>query len=122
MSKAYEFLKACDSFFVLTINGDYPAGRPFGAVLEEGNDLYLSTSDINMTHAQISKNKHIQIVAKKEKSRKWIRITGTATECSDRKLKQKMIDEYPILQKRFEDIGMQHFILVKVKIENVELK
>ena len=29
MSKAYEFLKECGSFFVLTLNGDYPAGRPF---------------------------------------------------------------------------------------------
>ena len=32
MSKAYEFLKECASFFVLSINGEYPAGRPFGAV------------------------------------------------------------------------------------------
>lgn len=32
MSKAYEFLKECGSFFVLTINNDFPAGRPFGAV------------------------------------------------------------------------------------------
>lgn len=32
MSKAYEFLKECRSFFVLSINGEYPAGRPFGAV------------------------------------------------------------------------------------------
>lgn len=34
MSKAYEFLKECGAFFVLSINGDYPAGRPFGAVME----------------------------------------------------------------------------------------
>ena len=45
MSKAYDFLKECGSFFVLTINGDYPAGRPFGAVMEVGEDLYLSTND-----------------------------------------------------------------------------
>ena len=25
MSKAYEFLKECGSFFVLSINGEYPA-------------------------------------------------------------------------------------------------
>lgn len=31
MSKAYEFLKECGAFFVLTLNGEYPAGRPFGA-------------------------------------------------------------------------------------------
>ena len=32
MSKAYDFLKECGAFFVLTVNGDCPAGRPFGAV------------------------------------------------------------------------------------------
>lgn len=34
MSKEYDFLKECGYFYVLTINGDYPAGRPFGAVME----------------------------------------------------------------------------------------
>ena len=47
MSKAYEFLKECGSFFVLSINGDYPAGRPFGAIMEVGEDLYLATNDMN---------------------------------------------------------------------------
>ena len=46
VSKAYEFLKECGAFFVLSINGDYPAGRPFGAVMEVGDDLYLSTNDM----------------------------------------------------------------------------
>ena len=34
MSKAYEFLIECGYFYVLTINGDYPAGRTFGAEME----------------------------------------------------------------------------------------
>ena len=41
MSKVYEFLKECGYFYVLTINGDYPAGRPFGAVMEYYNKLYI---------------------------------------------------------------------------------
>lgn len=45
MSKTYEFLKECGLFYVLTMNGDYPAGRPFGAVMEVGENLYLSTND-----------------------------------------------------------------------------
>ena len=53
MSQAYEFLKECGSFFVLTINGDYPAGRPFGAVMKIGEDLYLSTNDMNQAHKQM---------------------------------------------------------------------
>lgn len=34
MSREYEFLKECGYFYVLTINKDFPDGRPFGAVME----------------------------------------------------------------------------------------
>ena len=122
MSKVYDFLKECGSFFVLSINGDYPAGRPFGAVMEVGEDLYLSTNDMNHAHKQIRENGHIQIVAKKQDSREWIRITGIAVECSDAELKQRMLKECPILQQRFGTVGLEHFIMLKVKIENVEIK
>ena len=47
MSNTYDFLKECGIFYVLTINGDYPAGRPFGVVMEVGEDLYISTNDLN---------------------------------------------------------------------------
>lgn len=42
MSKAYEFLRECGYFYVLFINKDFPAGRPFGAVMECDNKLYIS--------------------------------------------------------------------------------
>ena len=122
MSKAYEFLKECGSFFVLTINGNYPAGRPFGAVMEIDEDLYLSTNDMNEAHKQMRENEHIQIVAKKPESREWIRITGVAEECDDKELKDRMLEECPILQQRFGAVGMEHFIMFRVKVENVEIR
>ena len=122
MSKTYEFLKECGAFFVLTLNGDYPAGRPFGAVMEVGENLYLSTNDMNEAHKQMRENEHIQIVAKKPTSREWIRITGLATECNDKELKDRMFEECPILQQRFGAVGMEHFIMFKVTVENVEIK
>ena len=122
MSKAYEFLKECGAFFVLSINGDYPAGRPFGAVMEVGDDLYLSTNDMNDAHKQMRENEHIQIVAKKPDSREWIRITGVATECDEIALKEKMLEECPILKQRFSAVGYEHYILLRVSVENVELK
>ena len=122
MSKAYEFLKECGSFFVLSINGDYPAGRPFGAIMEVGEYLYLATNDMNQAHKQMRENEHIQIVAKKPTSREWIRVTGLAAEYDDKDLKQRMLEECPILQQRFGTVGMEHFIMFKVKVENVEIK
>jgi len=122
MSKAYDFLKECGAFFVLTVNGDCPAGRPFGAVMEDGDYLYLSTNDLNEAHKQIRMNGNIQIVAKKPDSREWIRITGVATECDEIALKEKMLEECPILKQRFSAVGYEHYILLRVSGENVELK
>ena len=122
MSKAYEFLKECGSFFVLTINGDYPAGRPFGAVMEVDDYLYLSTNDMNQAHKQMREHEKIQIVAKKPDTRDWIRITGIAEKCEDKELKQRMLKECPVLQQRFGAVGMEHFIMFRVKVENTEVK
>lgn len=122
MSQAYEFLKECGSFFVLSINGDYPAGRPFGAVMEVGDDLYLATNDMNQAHIQLRKNEHIQIVAKKAETREWIRITGIAKECDTPNLKERMLKECPVLQQRFSAVGLEHFVMFQVKVENVEIK
>ena len=122
MSKAYDFLKECGAFFVLSINGGSPAGRPFGAVMEVGDHLYLSTNDMNEAHKQIRANGNIQIVAQKPNSREWIRITGVAAECNDPELKTKMMEECPIVKKRFDEVGLQHFILLQVKVSDVEYK
>lgn len=122
MSQAYDFLKECGTFFVLTINGDYPAGRPFGAVMEVGEDLYLSTSDLNEAHKQLRKHNKIQIIAKKPDSVSWIRINGIAEECNDFSLKQKMYQEYPVVKQIFTKVGEEHLILIKVIVKKVEIK
>lgn len=122
IKRAYEFLKECGCFFVLTINGEYPAGRPFGAVMEADGYLYISTNDMNQAHKQLIEHKQMQIIAKKANTREWIRLTGIAEECNNEKLKQRMLVECPVLQNRFSDIGLEHFIMFKIKVENVEIK
>ena len=49
--------------------------------MQVGDNLYLSTNDLNEAHKQIRLNGNIQIVAKKPDSREWIRITSVASEC-----------------------------------------
>lgn len=120
MSKAYEFLKECGCFYVFTINKHFPAGRPFGAVMEHGGKLFISTNNKNEAHKQLRSNGNIQIVAKKEASRQWIRITGKATECSDIKIKQKMLEECPVLWERFSSAENEHYLLFQVDIFSTE--
>ena len=122
MSKAYEFLKECGYFYVLTINGDFPAGRPFGAVMEYDGKLYIATGDGNQVHDQLRKNGNIQILAKKEGTREWLRITGKASECKDVAMKQRMMDTCPVLSKHYESADSEHYLLFAVEVLKTEFQ
>ena len=120
MSKAYDFLKECGVFFMLTVNGDYPAGRPFGVVSEIGDTLYITTNDRNRAHGQLRANGHVQLIAKKADTREWIRITGTAAECTDMALKERVHAENPRLQAIHPSPHSEHFLVFAIDVENVE--
>ena len=120
MSKTYDFLKECGCFFVLTINDDFPAGRPFGAVMECDGKLYISTNTRNNAHKQLRKNGNVQILAKKENTREWLRITGKATECDEIEMKQKMLNECPILSKHFSSAEDAIYLLFQVEVLETE--
>lgn len=120
MGKICEFLNDCGCFYVLTINGNFPAGRPFGAIMEYNGKLFISTNDRNKAHKQLRDNGNIQIVAKKESTREWIRITGKAAECNDIKAKQKMLEECPVLSKHFSSAEDEHYLLFQVDVLDTE--
>lgn len=122
MSKVYEFLKECGVFYVLTINGDFPAGRPFGAVMECDGKLYISTNDGNRVHKQLRENGNIQIIAKKDKTREWLRITGKAAECNEIERKKQMLKECPVLLKHFSTAESEHYLLFQVEVLGAEFK
>lgn len=69
MRKAYDFIKECGAFFVLTLNENYPAGRPFGAIVESDDKLYISTADTKAVYKQLRKIGNIQILALKPATR-----------------------------------------------------
>lgn len=116
MTEEYKFLKSCRNFFVLTLNGDFPAGRPFGAVMEYGGKLYIATHNANQVHKQLRQNGNIQLLAQKENTRDWLRITGIATECNDIALKKKMREECSVLQKHYISADDEHYLLFAVQI------
>ena len=122
MSTAYDFLKQCGYFFVTSINGNFPASRPFGAVMEHENNLYISTSPAKEVCKQLTANNHIQITALKNGTRKWIRITGISCEFTDLKIKKKMLEKCPDIAKHFTAENDENFILFQIKPIQIEFK
>jgi len=114
MSDTYEFLKQCGTFFLSTINGNSPATRPMGAVMEYNGELHFSTSNTKDMYAQLIANPTIQIVALKHGTRDWIRINGNAVEVHDLNAKQAMLETCPVLQKHFPSCESENYALFKV--------
>lgn len=122
MSKEYEFIKNCDCFYVVTMNGEFPACRPFGAIMEVGENLYISTHDGNEVHKQLRANGNMQIIAKKEGTRKWLRITGIAKESDDISLKQRFMEECPVLVSHYDSAESEHFLMFRITVKKAEFK
>ena len=120
MSKIYDFLKESGVFYVLTLNGDFPAGRPFGAVMEHNDDLYISTADTKEVYKQLKENSYIQIISLKPNTREWIRINGVAKECEDIEIKKKMLEECPVLSKHFRAPDTTHYVIFQIKLSNAQ--
>ena len=116
MSMTYDFLKQCGVFYVLTLNGNFPAGRPFGAVMEHEGDLYISTGDMKDVYKQLKLNPNMQIIAQKPGSRSWLRIDGVASECTDLMIKEKMLKECPSVLEHFPVAAALHYVVFKIKI------
>jgi len=121
MSKEFDAIKECGIYFLVTINGDYPAARPFGSLAEIDGNIYFNTTDHNEVHKQLRANPHIQIVARKKEGFGWVRMTGLAEECTDLEIKKKML-EGNSMKARFEEMGLEHFLVFKFTIENAEYK
>lgn len=64
----------------------------------------------------MKQNSNIQIVALKHGTREWIRISGSAEECSDIAMKQKMLDVCPILSKHYSAPTDAHFCIFQIKV------
>lgn len=121
MTETCTFLKECGAFMLLTLDGDKPAGRPFGAVTEIGGDLYLSTGANKAVYRQIMENSNVQIVALKAGTRDWIRIDGAAEECFSLEKKAYMLEDCPNLRKHHAAADDEKFHLIRVRVKSAVL-
>lgn len=115
MGKSYDFLNDCGVFFVSSVADNLPATRPFGAVMEYNDNLYISTTNTKDVYSQLTKNPAIQIVALKPNTRNWIRICGIAIEQKDIAIKQQMLLHCPILAKHFSSPECGKFVVFCIK-------
>ncbi len=96
MERVYEFLKACQTYYLATIDGDQARVRPFGTIdLFEGK-LYIQTGKVKDVSKQIHANPKVEISC--FDGNKWLRLSGTLVEDDRIEAKEHMLDSYPDLK------------------------
>lgn len=96
MQEVYDFLKACGTYYLATVEGDQPRVRAFGTVdLFEGK-LYIQTGKVKNVSRQMHENPKIEICA--FDGGKWLRVQAIAVADDRYEAKKHMLDGYPSLQ------------------------
>jgi uncharacterized pyridoxamine 5'-phosphate oxidase family protein len=108
MQEVHDFLKACKTYYLATVEGDQPRVRPFGTIHIFDGKLYIQTGKVKDASKQMAANPKIEISAFNG-AEEWIRVQAIAVNDDRLEAKVSMLEAYPGLQGRYaaEDDNMQ---------------
>ncbi len=105
MNEVLNYLKACGTYYLATVEGDQPRVRPFGTVNVFDGKLYIQTGKSKEVSKQLHINPKAEICAFSTDGT-WIRVTGKLIPDERREAKKAMLDAYPNLRGMYsEDDG-----------------
>lgn len=90
MKEVAAFLQHCKPFYLATMDRDKPQVRPFGALCEFEDKLYLITTNEKAVYRQMKQNPNVAICGMHED--KWIRISGQVEEDTRREARVAMME------------------------------
>ena len=99
IQEVYEFIKAAETYYLATVDGDQPRVRPFGTIELFAGRLYIQTGLRKDVAKQIQVNPKVELSAFKDGI--WVRLRGTLVHDPDVEAQAHMLAAYPILQDRY---------------------
>ena len=96
LERIEQFLKAAQTYYLATVEGDQPCVRPFGTILLYEGKLYIQTGKVKDVSRQIHTNPKVEICA--FMNGEWLRLAGELEEDPRVEVKQAMLDAHPSLK------------------------
>ena len=100
MERVCSFIKAAETYYLATVEGDQPRVRPFGTIHIFEGKLYIQTGRKKDVAKQLAANPKAEICAFKDG--KWIRVTGELVDDNRVEAKKSMLDAYPSLRAMYD--------------------
>ncbi|KIR03340.1 NimC/NimA family protein [Lachnospiraceae bacterium TWA4] len=101
MQAVNDFLKAADTYYLATVEGDQPRVRPFGTINIFEDKLYLLTAKEKHVAKQIAANPKVELSATSKDGSHWIRVSATLVEDPNIAAQTSMLDAYPSLKSMY---------------------
>ena len=101
MNEIYQFLKACGTYYLATVEGNQPRVRPFGTIDIFDGKLTIQTGKVKAVSRQMHANPNIEICA--FLNGKWIRVEATVKEDARIEAQEHMLAAYPELKGMYRD-------------------
>lgn len=99
MNEVFEFLKACGTYYLATVEGNQPRVRPFGTIDCFEGKLYIQTGKVKSVSKQMKENPKIEISGMA--NGKWIRLEAEAVLDERIEAQEHMLEYYPSLQRMY---------------------
>lgn len=99
MDEIYEFIKACGTYYLATVEDGQPRNRPFGTINLFDGKLYIQTGKSKNVSKQIQKNPRVELCC--VKGGEWLRLAGELVRDERREAKVDMLEHYPDLKKMY---------------------
>lgn len=90
MNEIIEYLKNCGTFYLATSENGQAHVRPFGAVCEFEDKLYIVTNNQKKVYNQMKENGKIELCGMYKGT--WIRVEGSVTEDTRREARVAMME------------------------------
>jgi len=114
MKEVQAFLKACNAFFIATVDGDQPRVRPFGVSEIINGRLYIMTGKVKDVFKQMAKNGKFEICALKPSGSEWLRLSGTLVNDDTIAVKEEFLNRNPGLKGMYKaDDGNMAVLYIK---------
>ena len=101
MEKVCAFLKSAGTYYLATMEGDQPRGRPFGTAHIFEGKLYIQTGKVKPVSRQLAANPKCEICAFHKGQ--WLRLAGELVEDDRVEARKSMLDAYPNMRNMYDE-------------------
>lgn len=96
MQTVHDFIKACGTYYLATVEDGQPRVRPFGTINIFEGKLYIQTGKSKDVSRQIQTNPKVELCCFNGKE--WLRLAGELVRDDRVEAKRDMLEKYPSLK------------------------